>query len=834
MARDPAGDGRARAFAETWHDPRGPVGFLRTIQNVPLSRRYMLAAFGFFLAGGVMALVLRLQLARPDSAVLDARAYNQLFTMHGTTMMFLFVIPFLEALAAYLLPLMLGTRELPFPRMTALSFWTYVFGGLFLFSSFLFGLAPDGGWFAYVPLSGPRYSPGLGLDFWDIGLSVAEIAAMGAAAELIVGVLRMRAPGMSLARLPLFAWAMLVTGVMIIFAFTPLIVGTAMLELDRKHLTRFFDPDAGGKPLLWQHIFWVFGHPEVYIMFVPAVGIVSHVVQAFTRRPVVGHTLMVLAILATAFLSFGLWVHHMFATGLAALALAFFTVATMMIAIPNGIQVFAWLTTIGAGRPRWHPALLFVVGFLAIFVLGGLTGVMLAAVPFNWQAHDSYFVVAHFHYVLIGGVVFPLFAALYYWLPKITGRLLDERLGRWNFWLMFVFFNVTFLPMHVSGLLGMPRRVWTYPEGLGWSGYNLVSTLGAWGFGAAVLLFVGNVAWSLRRGAPAGADPWGADTLEWSETSPPPEAQFAELPEVASRHPRWSEASAPGDPRLAATLGGLDHAPLGWRGALVVSALEGRPLAVVHVPGPTIVPFVMSLGFVGLFAAALLDSVVLTLLGGALAGGAVVGWFWPRASERRALDELGDPAAGRLPLAVAGPLSNGWWATLVLIAVLATALLTLVASYVYLGDGTLAWAPRAPALAGAAIAAGLSVASGLAMLVAVRAAGRPTVWARRLALAGATALAIASVAVSHGEHAALGSPAGESAYGSIVLALLGYQWLVTGLAVCMLAVAQLWAWLAPTDPRGAAVLLNSGLVVGFAVFNGLVVFATVYLTPRLG
>ena len=825
---------RARAFAETWHDPGGPIGVLRTIQNVPLSQRYMVTAFGFFLAAGAMALIMRLQLARPDATVLDARTYNQLFTMHGTTMMFLFVIPFLEAIAAYMLPLMLGTRELPFPRMTALSFWTYLFGGLFIFSSFLFGLAPDGGWFAYVPLTGPEYSPGLGLDFWDIGLSVAEVAAMGAAAELIVGVLRMRAPGMSLARLPLYAWAMLVTGIMIIFAFTPLIVGTAMLELDRKHLTRFFDPELGGKPLLWQHIFWVFGHPEVYIMFVPAVGMVSHVVQAFTRRAVVGYTLMVLAIVATAFISFGLWVHHMFATGLAPLALAFFTAATMMIAIPNGIQVFGWLATIGVGRPRWHPALLFVLGFLAIFVLGGLTGVMLAAVPFNWQAHDSYFVVAHFHYVLIGGVLFPLFAALYYWLPKMTGRLLDERLGRWNFWLMFVFFNVTFFPMHIAGLLGMPRRVWTYADGLGWNSYNMISTIGAWGLGAAVLLFVVNLVWSLRRGVPAGADPWAADTLEWSETSPPAEAQFAELPVVTSRHPRWDAGDATRDARLAATLDGLRHAPIGWRGALVVSALEGRPMAVVHVPGPTIVPFVMSVGFVGLFAAALLDSLALTIVGGAVTLAAVVGWFWPQPSERRALDELGAPVAGRLPLATAGPLSNGWWATLVLLAVLGTALVTLVASYVYLGDGRLAWAPRAPALPWGLIATALAIASSVTMLVSARSLGRPAVWMRRLALGSTAVLAVAFLVVTGIAYSAIGSPAGESAYGSIVLGLFGYQWLVVVLCVAMLVAGQLWSWLAPHDPRGGAVILNTSLVVAFSAVSWLVVFAMVYLTPRLG
>jgi cytochrome c oxidase subunit I+III len=754
-------------------------------------------------------------------------------------MMFLFVIPFLEALAAYVLPLMLGTRELPFPRMTALSFWTYLFGGIFLYASFLVGRAPDGGWFAYLPLTGPRYSPGLALDFWDIGLSVAEIAAMGAAAELIVGVLRMRAPGMSLARLPVFAWAMLVTGVMIIFAFTPLIVGTAMLELDRKHLTRFFDPEYGGKPLLWQHIFWVFGHPEVYIMFVPAVGIVSQVVQTFTRRPLVGGTLVILAIVATAFISFGLWVHHMFATGLAPLALAFFTAATMVIAIPNGLQVFAWIATIGSGRPRWHPALLFVLGFIVIFVLGGLTGVMLAAVPFNWQAHDSYFVVAHFHYVLIGGVVFPIFAGLYYWLPKITGRLLSERLGRWNFWLMFVFFNVTFFPMHVTGLSGMPRRVWTYADDLGWSANNLVSSIGAWGFGAAVLLLVVNVAWSLRRGAPAGADPWGADTLEWTETSPPPEAQFARLPVVASRHPGWDgDGAAPGadaaDTRAADAIALLDHAPVRWRGALVVSAVEGRPVAVVHVPGPTVVPFVVSVGFVGLLAAVLLDSPTLALFGGVVTLAGVVAWFWPRRTERLAQEELGAAIAGRLPLAVAGPLANGWWATGILVLVLATALVTLVASYVYLGDGTVAWAPRVPAPGIALLATALALGAVGAIGLAALSVRRDAVWTRRLALGATTGAAALSIALGVAAYRAMDVTPHHTAYGSIVVALLGYQGLVVGLALAMLVLAQLWAWLAPRDPRGHAVVHNTALVTAFAGFSALVVFATVYLAPRLG
>ncbi|MGQ0562675.1 MAG: cbb3-type cytochrome c oxidase subunit I, partial [Gemmatimonadota bacterium] len=582
------------------------------------------------------------------------------------------------------LPLLLGTRDMPFPRLTALSYWTYVLGGLFLYSSFLFGVAPDGGWFAYVPLNNVEFSPAINMDYWDIGLSVAEIAAMGAAAELIVAILRMRAPGMTLSRMPLFVWSMLVTAIMIIFAFTPLIVGTAMLELDRKGLTAFFKPQAGGEPLLWQHLFWVFGHPEVYIMFIPAVGIVSQVVQTFSRRPIVGYPFMVAAILSTGFLSFGLWVHHMFAAGVSAAATSFFTATSMVIAIPAGVQVFAWIATIWLGRPVWRTAMLFVIGFLIIFTLGGVTGVMLAAVPFNQQTHDTFFVVAHFHYVLIGGVVFPLFAAMYYWIPKITGRLLDERLGRWNFWLMFVFFNVAFFPMHISGLLGMPRRVYTYPAGLGWDTYNLISTIGAFGFAAAALLFVINFLYSRKHGRPAGNDPWNGDTLEWSQTSPPAQAQFQMLPSVYTRHPLWQQPDLEyPEAGVARTLHAeFDYKPLDWRGAAVVSVKDGTPKAIVHVPGPTLWPFVMAVAFVFVFAAALLDSMTSLAIGGILTLVALVGWFLPQDTERRALAQtVHTSQRGGLPLAIAGPESNGFWGTLVLISVLATALLTLLSSY---------------------------------------------------------------------------------------------------------------------------------------------------------
>jgi cytochrome c oxidase subunit I+III len=821
--------GRSAAFAGAWRDPHGVLGVFRQVQNIPIAHRYMATAFLFFLVGGLQALLMRAQLSTSENTLLDARTYNQLFTMHGTTMMFLFVIPFIEAVASYVLPLMLGTRDLPFPRLTALSYWTYLFGGIFLYTSFLVGAAPDAGWFAYAPLSSKEYSPGLGLDFWDIGLSVAEVSAIGAAAELTIGILRMRAPGMALHRVPLFAWAMLITAVMLVLAFTPLIVGTAFLELDRKGWTRFFDAGAGGKPLLWQHIFWVFGHPEVYIMLLPAVGIVSQVVQTFARRPIVGYPAMVLAMLAIGFLSFGLWVHHMFTTGLSPVALGLFMAASLMVAVPSAVLVFGWIATLWLGRPVWTTSLLFALGFVTIFVLGGLTGVMLAVVPFNWQAHDSHFVVGHFHYTLIGGAVFPFFAGAYYWLPKITGRLLSERLGRWNFWTMFVFFNVTFLPMHLSGILGMPRRIYVYPAGLGWDGPNLVSTIGAFGFAAAVALFLVNLGWSIFRGRPAGPDPWGADTLEWSESSPPPEAQFPRLPSVESRHPLWQQPTDA--PDAAGTVMDLDHAPTRWRGALVVSVAEARPVAVVHMPGPTVAPFLMAVGFVFVFAAALVEWRSLLVLGVLICLLALTVWFWPRASERAALEDGGVTSpAGRLPLAVAGPLGNGWWGTVSLIVTLATALATIVASYVYVIDGQLGrvdpgpW--RVPALATAAAVA--------ASMVAWWTTRRPLAASRRrIGVPVSSALVLLFIVTSGLAFSGAPLAPSESAYASAVVAVLGFSWCVAGLTLAMLAVAIAWAWGAASDPRGVGVALNAAIAVHFTAASALIGFVTVYVTRWL-
>jgi len=840
-------DDDIETFKKTWDAPPGIRGWFQTINNIPIAHRYMATGFLFLLIGGLEALFLRIQLGTPENTFLDPETYNQIFTMHGTTMMFLFVIPFLEALANYMLPLLLGTRDLPFPRLTALAFWTYFFGGLFLYASFLFGVAPNGGWFAYVPLTGPEYSPAINMDWWDIGLSVAEIAAMGAAAELIVSILRMRAAGMSLDRAPAYVWAMLVTAFMIIFAFTPLVVGTFMLELDRKNLTAFFDPTAGGDPLLWQHIFWIFGHPDVYIMFIPAVGMVSQIVQTFSRRPLVGYPFVIFGMVAVGFVSFGLWVHHMFTTGLAQTSMGFFAAASMMIAIPSGVQVFCWIATLWTGRPVWKTPLLFCAGFIALFVAGGLTGVMVASIPLDEQVHDTYFVVAHFHYVMAGGVLFPIIAGLYYWLPKITGRMMSERLGRWNFWTMFVTFNIAFFPMHIAGLLGMPRRVATYPTGLGWDVWNLISTVGAIGFGLATCLFVVNFFWSLKRGPEAGHDPWGGDSLEWSQTSPPAAAQFQAVVAVRSRHPMWEQQDLVAhDPVEKEKLDMLRWTPTRWRAALVTTVVEGRADGIVHVPGPTIWPFLMSIGFVWLFAGLLFDQVPVLAIGGIWTMVTLVGWFWPTETERIALEEVPtDPDVDSpLHLAIVGPRANGWWGTVVFIAILAVALVCMIASYFYIGDvrgeappplgfgeSTGAWLGLLAALAAAA-----------AMAVAVRATGRDTqgdvVREKRNGLLAAAVTAALLLTIGNfwwtlQAFRSFGLDPVHSGYGSVIAGTLGFQWLLDVVLVVMLLFATVWSYVRPGDIRGHSYAMNAALVAWFAGISAVLTLGTVYFGPRL-
>nr|BBH94018.1 hypothetical protein KTA_22170 [Thermogemmatispora argillosa] len=535
---------RQKRFSETY------VGqWLTTTDHKKIGIMYMVTAFFFFVVGGLEALLIRTQLALPDGKVLDPQTYNEIFTMHGTTMIFLFVMPMFTGLGNYVVPLMIGARDMAFPRLNAFGYWIVLFGGLFLQSSFLFHAAPDGGWFAYPPLTECGVqgvncipaTPSINMDFWALGVLLLGISSIAGALNFVVTIFKLRAPGMTINRMPLFVWMTLVTSFLLLFALPSLTAAAGLLLLDRHLGTHFYQVAFNGDPLLWQHLFWSFGHPEVYILILPAFGIVSEVLPVFSRKPIFGYTFVAWSGVAIGFLSFTVWAHHMFAVGLPVVAQAFFATSTTLIAIPTAVKIFNWLATIYGGKLSFKTPMLFALGFVAMFLIGGLNGVALAIVPFDYQVTDSYFVIAHLHYVLFGGAVFAIFAAIFYWFPKMTGKLLNERLGQIQFWLMLIGVNVTFFPMHILGLLGMPRRIYTYAPDLGWNELNLLETVGAFIIAVAILVFLFNFVTSLRQGQPAGNDPWDAFTLEWDTTSPPEPYNFKTIPVVRSRRPFYDK-----------------------------------------------------------------------------------------------------------------------------------------------------------------------------------------------------------------------------------------------------------------------------------------------------
>ncbi len=601
-------------------------GALAAVNHTSIGLRFMVTGLGFFLIGILLAMLIRTQLALPNHDLLGPHIYNQLFTMHGTVMMFLFAIPVLEGLAMYLVPKMLGTRDLAFPRVSAMGYYCYLFGGLILMSSLVLGVAPSGGWFMYTPLSDANFSPDAGPDFWLIGITFVEISAVSAGAELVVSILRTRAPGMTLSKMPIFCWYILVMALMIVFGFPPLILGSILLELERAAGWAFFDATRGGDSLLWQHLFWLFGHPEVYIIFLPAAGIVSTLIPVFARRPLVGYRWVVLSAISTGFISFGLWVHHMFTVGIPQLAQAFFSVASMLVGIPTGIQIFCWIATLWTGRVVFNLPMLWIIGFLVIFVAGGLTGVMLALVPFNWQVHDTHFVVAHLHYVLIGGMLFPLIAAFYYWLPHFSGRMPSDQLGKWGFWLTFIGFNTTFLIMHATGLMGMPRRVYTYGADLGWNTFNLISSVGGFIMATGITVIILDVILHFRFGSKAQQNPWNADTLEWATATPPGAYNFISIPTIKTRHPLWEHPDLPvtiaeGTHALAE----LDH---GRRDILGTDAVTAKVREIVHLPTNSWIPLQVALAIGVVCISLLTRSYTLALVATGVVLLMVMRWSW--------------------------------------------------------------------------------------------------------------------------------------------------------------------------------------------------------------
>jgi cytochrome c oxidase subunit 1 len=635
--------------------PRGTTGFwgwITTVDHKRIGILYGVTSIIFFVAGGIEALLIRAQLAQPNGHVLGAEAYNQVFTMHGTTMIFLVVMPLSSAFMNYLIPIMIGARDVAFPRLNALSYWVYLSGGIFLYSSFLLGGGPDGGWFGYAPNTSVTFSPGHNLDFWIFGLLILGIASTVGSINLIVTTLNLRAPGMTLMRMPVFVWMSLVTNFLLMFAMPVITIALFLLMFDRQFGANFFNPAAGGDPVLWQHLFWLFGHPEVYIMILPAMGMISEILPVFSRKPIFGYPVMVFSGIAIGFMGWGVWAHHMFAVGLGPVAVSAFSISTMFIAVPTGVKIFNWIGTMWGGSLRFNVPLLFAIGFIAMFTIGGLSGVTHAVSPHDRQQTDTYYIVAHFHYVLFGGSLFALMGGFYYWWPKVFGHMLNERIGKVHFWIWLVGFNLTFAPMHWLGLQGMPRRIYTYPDSLGLTVPNVISTIGAFTIALAVVVFLFNVWYSKRNATPAPADPWDGRTLEWTVPSPTPEYNFAEIPVVHSVDDFWHRKYTEDENGRLVRIPGTEATDEAAARHAESAAAEGHN---IHLPSPSFYPLIVSVALPIIAYGMVYKGYLVSVVGGIIMLAGFYGWSMEPSAEPEEAHAVPPAPEGELVAAGATP-----------------------------------------------------------------------------------------------------------------------------------------------------------------------------------
>ncbi len=622
----------------------GWMSWLTTVDHKRIGILYTVTGVVFFFVGGIEALFMRTQLIMPANNLINGDWFNQILTMHGTTMVFMAVMPINVGLGNYIIPIMLGAHDMAYPRLNAMSYWLFLFGSLLMMGSFLSGGAPDAGWFGYAPLTESQYATTRGIDFWVLGLLILGIGSMAGAFNFIVTIVKLRAPGLTFNRMPMFVWMTLITSFLVVFAFPSITAALILLLFDRYIGTSFYMVEQGGDPLLWQHLFWFFGHPEVYIMILPPMGIISDILPTFSRKPLFGYPVVVYSGVAIGFLGFSVWAHHMFAVGMGPIANAAFATTSMFIAVPTGVKIFNWIATLWGGALRLTSAMLFAIGFVAMFIIGGISGIALAAPPLDFQATDTYFVVAHFHYVLFGGSIFGIFAGIYYWYPKMTGRILSETLGKWHFWIMMLGFNITFFPQHYLGLAGMPRRIYTYAPGMGFDDWNMVSTIGAYMLGSSFLLFVWNVITTARRGERSSADPWQGYSLEWATSSPPTDHNFVVVPTVQSRHPMWDQRNLVALVAGRGAGGGLPeangdghgngrgngesgaHGEMTGAGAHAVEEHHGGAHE-LNLPGPTAFPLILALG-VALMGAGLIYHILLSIIGLAFFAVGLTGFIW--------------------------------------------------------------------------------------------------------------------------------------------------------------------------------------------------------------